>query len=320
MTSPSNEIGTTTMRERRGLAERRRDPDVVRRHLGQHDALPLERGLADQALAEPERVRDALALLVGVRREQLELRLVVVGLGHEERAVLRVDQRRELVEHLARDGEQIALALQHAREPREVGLEPVLLLVDRVVSASVRIIWLTLSLSSATSPRASTVIDWVRSPWVTAVATSPIARTWRVRLPASSLTLLVRSRHTPAAPGTSAWPPSRPSTPTSRATPVTCSANVDSVSIMLLIVSTSVAISPRAVSVSLWSRSPLATAVTTVAMPRTCSVRLRAMTLTLSVSSRHVPDTPRTSAWPPSTPSRPTSRATRVTSEANESS
>ena len=63
-----------------------------------------------------------------------------------------------------------------------------------VVSASVRIIWLTVSLSCAISPRASTVIDRVRSPCVTAVATSRIARTWFVRLPASSLTLFVRSR------------------------------------------------------------------------------------------------------------------------------
>jgi hypothetical protein len=46
-----------------------------------------------------------------------------------------------------------------------------------VVSASVRIIWLTVSLSWAISPRASTVIDRVRSPCVTAVATSRIART-----------------------------------------------------------------------------------------------------------------------------------------------
>ncbi len=58
----------------------------------------------------------------------------------------------------------------------------------------------------------------------------------------------------------------------------------------------------------------MATAVTTRAMPRTCSVRLRAMMFTLSVSSFQTPETPRTSAWPPSTPSVPTSRATRVTS------
>ena len=44
------------------------------------------------------------------------------------------------------------------------------------------------------------------------------------------------------------------------------------------------------------------------------------MPLTDSVSPRHVPDTPCTSAWPPSLPSVPTSRATRVTSSANDDS
>ena len=41
------------------------------------------------------------------------------------------------------------------------------------------------------------------------------------------------------------------------------------------------------------------------------------MKLTLSVRSFQVPATPGTCAWPPSLPSVPTSRATRVTSEAN---
>ena len=61
----------------------------------------------------------------------------------------------------------------------------------------------------------------------------------------------------------------------------------------------------------------MATAVTTFTMPRTCSVRFAAMTFTLSVRSFHVPATPGTCAWPPSLPSVPTSRATRVTSAAN---
>ena len=47
----------------------------------------------------------------------------------------------------------------------------------RVVSLRFAIIWLMLSLSAATSPCASTAIDRVRSPLVTAVATSAIART-----------------------------------------------------------------------------------------------------------------------------------------------
>jgi hypothetical protein len=42
--------------------------------------------------------------------------------------------------------------------------------------------------------------------------------------------------------------------------------------------------------------------------------------LTLSVRSFQVPATPGTTAWPPSLPSVPTSRATRVTSAANERS
>ena len=67
-----------------------------------------------------------------------------------------------------------------------------------------------------------------------------------------------------------------------------------------------------------WVRSPLATAVATWAMLRTWSVRFEAIEFTFSVRPRHVPDTPATSAWPPSLPSVPTSLATRVTSAANE--
>ena len=51
-------------------------------------------------------------------------------------------------------------------------------------------------------------------------------------------------------------------------------------------------------------------------MPRTWVVRLAAIEFTLSVRSFQVPATPGTCAWPPSLPSVPTSRATRVTSAA----
>ncbi len=85
---------------------------------------------------------------------------------------------------------------------------------------------------------------------------------------------------------------------------------------MLLMVSASAATSPLDLTVRFCLRSPLATAVTTLTMPRTCSVRLAAMTFTVSVRSFQVPATPGTWAWPPSAPSVPTSRATRVTSEA----
>ena len=75
-------------------------------------------------------------------------------------------------------------------------------------------------------------------------------------------------------------------------------------------------ISPLTSTVILRDRSPRATAVATSAMLRTCPVRFEAMKLTLSVRSFQVPATPVTTAWPPSLPSVPTSRATRVTSEA----
>ncbi len=70
-------------------------------------------------------------------------------------------------------------------------------------------------------------------------------------------------------------------------------------------------------TVILRDRSPVATAVVTSAMLRTWAVRFEAMRLTLSVRSFQVPPTPLTIAWPPSLPSVPTSRATRVTSAAN---
>src|SRR5688572_3291070 len=76
-------------------------------------------------------------------------------------------------------------------------------------------------------------------------------------------------------------------------------------------------ISPRTSTVIFLDRSPLATAIVTSAMLRTCAVRLPAIWLTDSVSSFQTPDTPFTCAWPPSLPSVPTSRATRVTSDVN---
>ncbi len=165
-----------------------------------------------------------------------------------------------------------------------------------VVSRRVTIIWLMLSLRSPTSPAASTVIVRVRSPWVTAVATSAIERTWVVRFDASWFTDSVRRFHVPDTPSTSAWPPSLPSVPTSRATRVTSAAKADSWSTILLIVDLSWRISPRASTVIFWDRSPWATAVVTWAMFRTWSVRLSAMEFTETVRSFHVPDTPRTSA------------------------
>jgi hypothetical protein len=76
-------------------------------------------------------------------------------------------------------------------------------------------------------------------------------------------------------------------------------------------------ISPPTSTVIFFDRSPLATAIVTSARLRTCAVRLLAIELTLSVRSSQTPMTSRTCACPPSLPSVPTSRATRVTSEVN---
>ena len=191
----------------------------------------------------------------------------------------------------------------------------------RVTSAANALSWSTIVLmvffSSRISPLTSTVILRDRSPRATAVVTSAMLRTCVVRLAASRLTLSVRSFHVPATPGTCAWPPSLPSVPTSRATRVTSPANALSWSTIVLMVSFSCRISPLTSTVIFFDRSPLAMAVATSAMLRTCAVRLLAIELTLSVRSFQVPATPSTLAWPPSRPSVPTSRATRVTSPAN---
>ena len=89
---------------------------------------------------------------------------------------------------------------------------------------------------------------------------------------------------------------------------------------MVLIVDFKSRNSPFTSTVIFLVKSPLATAVVTVAMLRTWLVKLEAMRLTLSVKSFQVPATPSTRAWPPSLPSVPTSRATRVTSAANDPS
>src|SRR6266496_647756 len=194
----------------------------------------------------------------------------------------------------------------------------------RVTSEANELSWSTIvlivSFNSRISPRTSTVIFLDKSPLATAVVTAAILRTWEVRLPAMKLTLSVKSFQVPATPLTSAWPPSFPSVPTSRATRVTSAANELSWSTIVLIVSFNSRISPRTSTVIFLDKSPLATAVVTAAMLRTWDVRLPAIKLTLSVKSFQVPEMPLTSAWPPSLPSVPTSRATRVTSEAKERS
>ena len=168
--------------------------------------------------------------------------------------------------------------------------------------------------NSRISPRTSTVIFRERSPREMAVVTSAIFRTWPVKFEAIWLTESVKSFHVPETPCTSACPPSFPSDPTSLATRVTSEEKEFNWSTMVLMVFFNSRISPCTSTVIFLLRSPLATAVVTSAMLRTWAVRLPAIRFTESVRSFHTPATPFTFAWPPSFPSDPTSRATRVTS------
>src|SRR5206468_11299440 len=107
--------------DRRSVAEARADADVVLRGLRDQDRLLLERGLSDESLADLELVRNVLALLVAVRGDQAELEVVTLAvrrLHHEERAVLRPDERRQLGADQERDRLELAFALQLAGETR----------------------------------------------------------------------------------------------------------------------------------------------------------------------------------------------------------
>ena len=75
---------------RRRFAESARDLDVIVRRLRDQDRLLLQRSLTDESFTQLEMVRDGLAVLVSVARDQGQLGIGVVGgLGEEECAVLR---------------------------------------------------------------------------------------------------------------------------------------------------------------------------------------------------------------------------------------
>ena len=76
-----------------------------------------------------EAVGDVLALLVSVARNEPQHRHLVLVVHDVERAMVSRDEWRELGHNELRDGLEILLPLHHARELREVGLQPVLLRV-----------------------------------------------------------------------------------------------------------------------------------------------------------------------------------------------
>ena len=133
-----------------------------------------------------------------------------------------------------------------------------------------------------------------RSPRAIAVAASEMDRTWLVRLDAIVFTESVSARHVPATPRTSAWPPSRPSVPTSRATRVTSSANEDSWSTIVFTVRPMRRYSPRSglpsiSSAMCWERSPSATASITRAISAVGAARSSISALTARAPSPHEP-------------------------------
>ena len=111
---------------RHDLEQRRADRHGVRRHRGDQHAALVDRALPDQAFADLNPRRMAVRAVVGERGEEPQGRRLV-GLDLIDHAELRVDQRRQLAQQHPSHGLQVALALQHVGEARQVGLEPVLL-------------------------------------------------------------------------------------------------------------------------------------------------------------------------------------------------
>ena len=124
--------------ERWRRAQAGADVDVVARDLAEQNAALFVRALANQSFAEPELLRQRLALAVGVGRHQLQQRPPVVEFVDVQHAMLGVDQRGQLGQDQVANRLQISLALQRAREARQAGLEPVLLgaLVGRLAQVA----------------------------------------------------------------------------------------------------------------------------------------------------------------------------------------
>ena len=125
---PFKDQGQHDHADRRGFAQAGLDARVALGNLVKQDALFLHGALADQSLAHGNPFRLARARRVGGQQTQGRL-LILVGLHLVDGSLLRLHQRGQLgKQHLA-DGEQVALALQHARKFGEVRLQPILLLI-----------------------------------------------------------------------------------------------------------------------------------------------------------------------------------------------
>ena len=144
-------------------------------------------------------------------------------------------------------------------------------------------------------------------------------RTWLVRLDAMKFTDSVRSFHVPDTPCTSAWPPSLPSVPTSRATRVTSSAKAESWSTIVFTVVPMVRNSPLSgwppiLSAIFCERSPSATAPITRATSVVGRTRSSMRALSASTLVPHAPPAPASSTRSVMRPSRPMILPTRTSS------
>ncbi len=183
---------------------------------------------------------------------------------------------------------------------------------------------LTVSFSSSISPATCTVTLRDRSPFATAVVTSAMSLTCAVSRCAMVLTDSVRSFHEPDIPRTLACPPSLPSVPTSLATRVTSSVNVDSWSTRLLTVRPTFRNSPRSGcpvpsgpcdrSSIRGDRSPSATADSTRLTSETGRTRSSTSAFDASIAAAQDPSVAPVSSRSVSLPSRPTTRRTRDSS------
>src|SRR5262249_39685747 len=107
---------------RSARTEARLDFDVAFGNVTNQDALLLPSALADQAFPETK-LRRGLFAIVGVASHELKDGGSAIGaFSNVKGAALCAHQRCKLGQQKLSDGEQVALALHHAREFRNVGL------------------------------------------------------------------------------------------------------------------------------------------------------------------------------------------------------
>jgi hypothetical protein len=163
MTCSSKRTGSTTMLRGERLAEARRDLDVVVGRLGDRDRLGLERRLADERLADLEAVGQALALLVAVGGDEPQLGVasgaVAVPLPSVRKNAPCWAETSGVTSDMIRRETWLRSRWPCMRPEIRARLEfsQSCSALRWVVTRRFSIIWLTMSLSSATSPEASTV-------------------------------------------------------------------------------------------------------------------------------------------------------------------